>query len=602
MSLNKTAVYFVIGVMLCALTLAVFWPVTGYKFLNYDDDIMVWGNPAVKRGVTMDGLQWALTTFHGSNWNPLTWFSHMLDVQIFGLNAERHHLVNLLLHVTNVLLVFLVLGAMTGALWKSAFIAALFAVHPQRVESVAWIAERKDMLFVCFGLLTLAAYLFFARRPGRLRYLLVLLFFILGLSAKPMLMTLPLTLLLLDYWPLGRIRFAQAAAGSLGRPLQREGLRGLLVEKIPLFCLALASLVVSVIAQRDALVPLADYPLGSRIANMLTSGLSYLDKTVRPVNLAVLYPLQTSFSTLWTLGALLILILLLVLAVMHGRRRPALFTGWFFFLLTLAPVSGIAPLGFQAMADRFTYLPHLGLFIALAWFAGEIGAASRARTVVTTALCLAALGVLATLTGRQVGFWRDDEQLFRHALAVTKRNHVALSNLANALIEKGKLEEGIELSREALVLRPREAVAHNNLGIALAKLGRFEEARVRFESAVQFNPSYTPAMLNLGKIYQRQGRYPDAAAAYRNALRYLPKSPDIHNNLGMVFLNMNRLDEARQAFEDALRLDPAFLKARANLDLVLRRLGKVGWALPSPDPPAIQSRSNDYTRPSSVSC
>ncbi len=576
MSLNKTAAYFLIGVVLCALTLAVFWPVIWYKFLNYDDDIMVWGNQTVKNGLTVEGLQWALTTFHGSNWNPLTWVSHMLDVQLFGLNAERHHLVNLLLHVTNVLLVFRVLGAMTGAFWKSAFIAALFAVHPQRVESVAWVAERKDMLFVCLGLLTLAAYLFFVRRPGRMRYFLVLLCFALGLSAKSMLMTLPLMLLLLDYWPLGRVRFAGANAGYGRHLLQWSVLHGLLVEKIPLFFLALASFVVTVIAQREALVPLADYPLGSRIANMLNSGLSYLDKSVRPVNLAVLYPLQTSFSTLRTLGALLILILLLVLAVTQSRRRPALFTGWFFFLIALAPVSGFTPLGFQAMADRFTYLPHLGLFIAFGWLAGEMAAASRARTIATTILCMVALAFLVTLTSRQVVFWRDDEQLFRHALAVTKRNHVALSNLANALIEKGKLEEGIEVTREALALRPREAVAHNNLGIALAKLGRFEEARARFETALQFNPDYSPAMLNLGKLALRQGRFPDAAAAYGKALRYLPKFPDLQNNLGLALLNMNRLPEARSAFEEALRIEPTFHNARANLDLVLRRLGRGG--------------------------
>ncbi|HEY5999720.1 MAG TPA: tetratricopeptide repeat protein [bacterium] len=485
---------FVIAVALCALTFAVFWPATRYGFLNYDDDIVVWRNPTVSRGITADGLRWALTGFDGWNWNPIAKLSHMLDVRLFGLRAERHHLVNLLLHMANVVLVFAVLRSMTGAVWKSALVAALFAVHPQRVESVAWIAERKDVLSALFGLLAVRMYVHHCRRPGRWRLAGTGVFLALGLMSKPMLVTLPFVLLLLDWWPLGR-----------ALPLRPSF--ALFKEKAALFGMAAALGGVTLLAQSrgGAIAPLDVLPAGVRIANAAGAYTAYLGKFAWPANLAVFYPGDVSVAWRPAITAAVVLVLITAFVALGARRHPYLAVGWLACCGMLVPVSGLVQVGLQSMADRYTYLPHVGLLLAVVWLAGRFCAASPARTVAAVLLCVAVLGILGAQSVRQVRYWRDDELLFRHALAVTRANHVALSNLANILIERGELREGIELTRQSLLLRPQEAVAHNNMGIALAKLGRLDEARPWFETALRLDPAYLPAMRNLDLLRRRIG-------------------------------------------------------------------------------------------------
>ncbi|HYV17450.1 MAG TPA: tetratricopeptide repeat protein [Verrucomicrobiae bacterium] len=472
---------FVLALLLALATLAVFARVVGFELLNYDDPLYVTANPHVQEGLTVAGVGWAFTTFTAANWHPLTWISLMLDASIGGIDPRVFHLTNVVLHLANVLLLFLLLDRLTGSPYRSAVTAALFAIHPLHVESVAWVAERKDVLSTLFLLLTLLAYAGFVERPGPVRRLGVVLMFALGLLAKPMLVTLPVLLLLLDAWPLRR----------------KEPWRRLVLEKAPLFAMSIATGVVTIVAQRHAetVGSLAGYPLGVRVANAIVATVTYLGQTMWPTRLAVFYPHPGASLAAWkVIVSSAILAALTFGAIRFRRSRPYLLIGWAWYLVTLAPVAGIVQVGWQARADRYTYIPLIGIFLAAVWaISDRIGERPAFLASLATAVVVL-LGIGAFV---QTGHWRDSETLFRHALAVTDDNAVAHLNLGTALLRRHQLAEAEEHFTEAVRINPAFAEAHSNLGVALGRQGRTDEAILEFRRALELQPDYPDARRNL---------------------------------------------------------------------------------------------------------
>ncbi len=480
------------AVLLAALVFAAFAPVSGFHFLVYDDYSYITNNAVVREGLTAPGLSWAFTTFRSANWHPLTWLSHMLDVELFGLDAGPHHLVNLLFHLANTLALFLVLRGMTAATWRSFVAAALFAIHPLHVESVAWVAQRKDVLSAFFLLLALAAYLRYVRRPGPGRYVVVAGCFVAALLAKPMAVTLPFLLLLLDWWPLGRMTADDA------RPGLPANLPKLALEKVPLVALSGLSCAVTVVAQRAGGALDTAIPLWVRLQNALLAYAAYLGKAVWPASLVILYPHPgASVSAAKVAAAGLLLALLTAAAVRLAGRRPHLLAGWLWYLGTLVPVIGLVQVGTQAMADRYTYIPLVGIFVAVTWEANGLRERLRLRSLypaVTAGLVLGALLVVACI---QVRCWRNSVTVFRHAVALTANNWVAHIDLGWALEQEGNLDEAMLHYREAIRIAPGHPYAHNNLGYLLALRGRTGEAIAHFREALRLSPGYTRARRNL---------------------------------------------------------------------------------------------------------
>jgi len=547
----------IVCILLAFITLLVYLPVRHYAFINFDDPEYVAGNPMVQAGLTWNGLQWAFTTGHASNWHPLTWLSHMLDCQLFKLNPGRHHLVNVLFHAANAVLLFLLWLRLTGALWPSAFIAALFAWHPLHVESVAWVAERKDVLSSFFGLLTLLAYSRYAqsgiekpttKSPGAvpapgaqsstLNYALALLFFALGLLSKPMLVTLPLVMLLVDYWPLGRVTGGrwQTASGkkTAGRPSTHDPrLSTLLAEKWPFFLLAAISCAVTFIAQKrgEAVVPLEFCPLPLRIENAAVAYVTYLVNCVYPVNLAVIYPLPKEIPLGRVAGAVAVLVTISWLVWRARQREPYWLTGWLWYLGMLVPVVGLVQVGLQSMADRYTYLPLVGVFAGTTFGVANLAKKLRLSPIILTVTAVLILAGCLWTTTRQLGYWPDSETLFKHALWVTKANPVAQRHLATALSEMGQPQEAIEHFRESLRLMPDSALAHNNLGGALARTGHPQEALAEFQEAVRLKPDYAVAYFNLGNLLAQTGHLPEAIKNFQTALQLQPDFPSARYSL-----------------------------------------------------------------------
>jgi len=500
----------VVCLFLIVGTLTVFWQVQHHDFIDLDDHLYVTENNHVQAGLTKKGVIWAFTTFHAANWHPLTWLSHMLDCQLFGMRPGMHHLTNLLFHILNSLLLLLVLRKMTGAWWRSAFVAALFALHPLHVESVAWVAERKDVLSTFFWLLTMWVYAHYAERPTFDRYLLVLLSFALGLMAKPMLVTLPFVLLLVDYWPLGRLQLGQSCNDGNLRIKKSSAFR-VVWEKIPFFVLAAMSGVLTLLAQQKAgaLRTLDIIPLKIRTANALVSYISYIGKMIWPHNLAVFYP-HPGIVPMWqAVGAGLSLICLCVLSVMFvraGRRFPHLAVGWLWYLGTLVPVIGLVQVGSQAMADRYTYVPLIGLFIMISWGFYDLVRGWKNRRMVLAISTGVVLLALMACTWSQVRLWKNSTLLFKHALNVTDNNYKARNLLGIASERQGRLKEALRHYSEALRIKPEYADAHNNQGVALARQGRLKEAISHFSEALRIKPDYVDAHNNLGVALEQQGR------------------------------------------------------------------------------------------------
>ena len=549
---------------LAVLTFFAFSGVTPNAFLNYDDDVYVTDNPHVLGGLSSQNVAWAITSTEASNWHPVTWMSHMLDVQLFGRNAARHHLTSVLIHAANVLLLFLMLSRMTGALWRPAFVAALFAIHPLHVESVAWIAERKDVLSTLFWLLTIAAWLHWLSSKTVTRYAFVLVLFALGLMAKPMLVTLPFTLLLLDYWP-----------------LKRATLPLLWKEKLPLFAMSAASCVVTVIAQRagGALQTLSTVSIPARVANAALAYVSYLWKTLWPASLAVFYPHPGHWSAWAVLGSALLLCGVTTLALRLARRARHLLFGWLWFLGTLVPVIGLVQVGAQATADRYTYVPLVGLFVALAWGLAALVAARPATRHAVTALAAGSIVALLAVTRAQVRTFADNVSLFEHALAVTSDNAVAQNNLGLALMGQGKSDEAVAHYLEALRIKPDYVEANNNLAVALRGLGQNDEAVEPLVRALALDPDSPSAHVNLGNALVARGEIDAAIEHYRHALRARPEFYDAEENLGLVLDRIGRHDEAIAHFRRALELRPDDPAVHLGLGIALSATGAFDAAI-----------------------
>ena len=564
--------------LLVLATLTVYWDLQHHGFVNFDDGKYITDNAHVKEGLTWDGFCWAFTTTHANFWHPLTWLSHMLDCQLFGLNGGGHHLTSLFLHLANTVLLFVVLLRMTNGVWESAFVAALFALHPLHVESVAWASERKDVLSTFFWILTMGAYLSYVEGPTANRYFLVVLCFVLGLMAKPMLVTLPFVLLLLDYWPLGRFtrqyRNSSTEHAKMGPNHKGPFERGLhlLHEKIPLLVFAVAASAVAFVAQETggATKSLALFPIEARVANALMSYVAYLGKTLWPSNLAVFYPHPGTSSTVSQFAvAGFLLLLLSVCAIRFARSHPYFLVGWLWYLGTLVPVIGLVQVGDHGMADRYTYVPLIGLFIALCWGLPALLKGWLHSRTALAATAPALLAILMVCSWYQVGHWQNSRTLFEHALRVRQSSPLAHTDLGVALVEQGNLGQAVWHYTQALRINPAYLGARLNLGSALAQQGKHDEAIAHYEEALQTKQGLAEGHFNMANALTALGKLDAAISHYREAIRIAPDDPDMHNNLGIALARLNRPEEARFHFRVALRIKPDFENARHNLRITL---------------------------------
>jgi protein O-mannosyl-transferase len=601
-----------LSVVLIAITCAVYWQVGDHGFLNLDDNDYVTENPHVATGLTGSNLRWAVTSVAAANWHPLTWVSHMVDAQLYGREPRGHHLTSVALHAASALLLFLLLVRATGFLWRSLFVAALFALHPLHVESVAWVAERKDVLSALFWYLTLLFYLEYATRRKTWLYLSALLCFVLGLMSKPMLVTLPIVMLLLDFWPLGRYRLGE---GGTGQGQLTGTARTLVTEKLPFFACSLLSGLITVYAQHTggATKSLSAIPFPHRLENALVAYAGYLGKTLWPHDLAVYYPIPDSFA-LWQVAGSLVLLLVISFAVLRAAGRlPYLLVGWFWFLITLLPVIGLLQVGEQAMADRYSYLPAVGLFIMAAWGIPDAIRGWPNREALLSLAGALVLGASAALTWQQLGYWQDNISLYRHTLSVTSGNYLmhnnlglalaekgeldaaiaqyqetlrivptdlnALNNLGLALASKGNLGAAIQQYQEALRIKPDDAKSHNNLGLALAGTGALDDAIRQYQEVLRTHPDDQKVHLNLGAALAGKGDLPAALVQFREAVRIRPDDMKAHNNLGVALAGTGDLDNAILEYREALRIHPDYSEAHNNLGVALAGKGEAAAAI-----------------------
>jgi protein O-mannosyl-transferase len=567
---------------LVALTLFVYAPVRHHDFVSIDDPVYVTENPVVSRGVTLDGLVWAFTTGHASNWHPLTWLSHMLDVHLFGKSPGAHHGTSLVLHLLDTLLLYALLQRMTGRPGPSALVAALFAAHPLHVESVAWVAERKDVLSTLFWILTTWAYVrccgaAATGRPRTAAYLLVVLFFVLGLMAKPMLVTLPLTLLLLDVWPLGRAEWPRFNAASW------RAWRPLVLEKTPLLALAAASSAVTFLVQRSggAVSALSTVPLDRRLENALLSYGTYAARAVWPAGLSPFYPYPASIQPVEVAASAALLIAVSALAVWCARTRPYLLVGWLWYLITLLPVIGVVQIGRQALADRYTYVPLVGLFIAAAWGGAGLLPAWRPRRIVLPAAAVLGVAAFAIVARAQVLVWADSTTLWRHALALDARNYYAHHALGCLSSDAGRTDEAVRSFEETVRLAPDYPEGHYNLGLMRARLGRNDEAMRSYRAALRLDPTLADAHSSLAAALAAERRFAEAIAEHREAIRLKPGTAKYHHGLARTLLAAGDADRAVREFQEAIRLQPEFAAARSDLGKALAGQGRLEEAVAS---------------------
>jgi protein O-mannosyl-transferase len=544
-----------------------------FPFSIVDDNDYVAKNIHVLSGLSLDALKWAATAFYAGNWHPLTWMSLMLDGQFFGDHPAGYHLVNVVLHALNASLLFLLFRSMTGAVRRSAFVAACFALHPLHVESVAWIAERKDVLSSLFLILTLLFYSNYAKRSKIGFYLLSLGAFALGLTAKAMLVTVPAILIVLDLWPLGRLKVpflrSEAGSGESGEVAASVGIKRLILEKIPFGMLSIASSVVTLFAQKSNLSNLTGLPLYDRVTNALWSTVMYIEKMLLPVNLAIFYPFFR--QPLWKAGLAVVLLgAISFLAIKFRQSRPYLLSGWLWYLITLLPVIGILQVGRQSMADRYTYIPLIGLFTVISWGGADLG---RHFPKGEKTIRLAAVGTLLLLalgTWVQLGYWRDNISLLSHTLDVTENNSFAHDCLGLVYEEQGKPELAEIEFRRSLAIEPADASVHYSLAYLLDSQNRVEEAISHYQEAIALNPGFAEAHFSLGIMKGRLGDQEGAAAEFVEAIRIKPDNPKYRNNLGTLYARNGMLDAAVEEFSQALRLDPNDPKANDNLQTALR--------------------------------
>jgi len=543
-----------LSLVLVFVTLLVFVQVREFDFIVWDDPLYVTANPHIQAGLNGESLHWAFTTHHGALWHPLTWISHMIDYRLYGLSPAGHHLTNLFWHLLNGLLLFLLLHRLTGEIWPGFLAALLFAVHPLRAESVAWVTERKDVMSTCFWLLTTGFYVRYVRSPGLMNQVLVAVGLGLGLMVKPMLVTLPFALLLLDFWPLGRARTLRAWL-----PLLRE--------KIPLFVIVLLAVVTAIWAQHaaTALNPLDIKPLSLRIGNAVVSYAAYLYKCLWPAGLSPIYPYADSFPV-WKLGAAAIVLAGVTWFAWRFRNRfPYVLTGWLWFVGTLVPVIGIVQAGAVAMADRFTYIPSIGLVIMASWGVKDFLSAHPSFRTGVVCACAAVVAALSVSGHAQVGYWRDSVSLFQRALNVQEKNPLAHGCLGATWIQKGELKQAEKHLTRALELNPHYPEALNDLGTILTETGRHQEAIESLSRAIRLNPNYVEAHNNLALTFTRVNRFPEAVEHYRTALSLHPGSADTLNNMGIALAQTGRAEEAKRHFLRALAVQPGYDRAYDNL-------------------------------------
>ncbi len=568
---------------LALVTASVYWQVHGFGFVNFDDPDYVSDNPVVKHGLTFNGIIWAFTHFYASNWHPLTWISHMLDCQLFGLNPTGPHVVNVLIHIANSILLFLLLQRVTGAQWRSAIVAGLFALHPLHVESVAWISERKDVLSTFLGLLSLLAYTQYVIKSLGLRfvparqeaqnqkskvwYVGALGLFALSLMAKPMLVTLPFLMLLLDFWPLARVANVGAAT------FFSRQFAALVKEKWPWFALVAASCAVTVFAQATAIVSTARLPLQLRVINAIEGYFWYAEKMFWPTKLAAFYPIEFERPLAPLLLIILWLLFVSIAAVMALRRWPFLFVGWCWFLGTLVPVSGFVQAGSQAMADRYSYIPSIGLFIAVVWAAYEILADSRKKLAAGGIAAGAILVALAVTTSLQIGYWKSTLALFSHAVAVTRNNDTALNNLGAAFYELHRDDDAMKMYRLALKIKQDASDVHKNIGLVLARTGKPDEALFEYEQAVRLDPNNAAMQNFLAEELVIRKRNEDALEHFSEAARLRPQNAQYQNDLAVALVAVGKRADAMPHYERAVWLEPSNARYQNNYATALVRAG-----------------------------
>ena len=604
----------VIYLLLAGTTLAAFWQLSHCGFINFDDTSYVTENIHIRHGITAEAIRWAFSTGYSSNWHPLTWMSHMLDIQLFGLEPRWHHLTNLLFHIANTLLLFFVFHRMTKAPWKSAFVAALFALHPLHVESVAWVAERKDVLSTFFWMLTMGAYIHYVEHPRLKNYLAVFTFLALGLMAKPMLVTLPFVLLLLDYWPLRRLQgagsgkreagsenqntslvaqalFANKRKGKSSRKLTVQAIvkeekpandryqwsliRPLLWEKLPLFALAALSCIVTFIAQQKAgaVKTMEAFPLGVRIANAFVSYIIYIGKTIWPDNLAVFYPHPGLRPSWQVLGAVFLIIAVTLTVILTAKRLPYLAVGWLWYAGTLVPAIGIVQVGNQAMADRYTYIPIIGLFIMAAWGIPELLEKWRYRKEALFAMWALTLPCLFVVTWTQVGYWQNSVALYDHTLKVTSHSDIVYTNRGVAYAKLGDQRQAIEDYNRAVEINPEYELAYLNRGVAHNELGDQRQAILDYERAIEINPEYAEAYNKRGMAYGKLGDLQHAVSDYNRAIEINPEYAGAYNNRGVVYGKLGNHRQAISNFDRTIEIDPDFAVAYCNRGLAYYQLG-----------------------------
>ena len=551
-------------------TLVVYWPVNNYEFVGYDDDRYITQNVQVKKGLGLDNIIWAFKTTTVSNWHPLTWLSHMLDVEFYGMNSGSHHMTSVLFHILNSFLLFFVFVRMTSNLWQSGFVAALFALHPLHVESVAWVAERKDVLSTFFWMLTMFSYARYAAHPGISRYLPVVGFFMLGLMAKPMLVTLPFVLLLLDYWPLRRMQFNSSADDRHSWQRRSPGLL-LIWEKIPLFLLALVSSVVTFLAQKSggAVGSMEIYPLATRVSNALVAYVKYIGKMIWPANLAVFYPYSGSLPAWQVIGAGVLLGFITFVAIRFFRQHPWFVVGWLWFVGTLVPVIGLVQVGLQAMADRYTYIPLIGLFVIVAWGVPQLMLRWRQKTKLIASSAVALLIILSVTSGLQMRYWKNSVTLFKHALDVTNDNYIIHNNLGFTLTAQGRPNDAINHYKDALRINPDFELANINLGIALLSQGKLDQSINYYQNVLKEKPGYAGVRHNLGIVLLRKGKIDEAVFHLREALRLKPDYAEAYNSLGAAMVFKGEIEDAIRIFRKALQIKPGYLEPQKNLDKLL---------------------------------
>lgn len=555
---------------LAAAVLALFGQAVTFGFINYDDPLFVANNDMVQRGLTWDGLRYAFTTFDDGNYIPFTWLTHLLVAEFAGTAPGWHHLVSVLLHAACAAALYGVLLRATGYRGRSAAVAFLFALHPLRIESVVWVAERKDVLAALFWILAMLAYDGYVRRRSIGSYLLVLAAFLASLLSKPMAVTFPFALLLLDVWPYRRIRFMRHA--SRGEPVRR-----IVLEKVPMLALAAVLAAVTVYGQRAAgsLQTSATFPMPNRILNALASYAIYLAQTFWPVNLTVFYPrMSTPDLYIWAAAGVLLLVAVTAIAVAAFKRHPYVLIGWLWFVGTLVPVIGLVQVGAQSHADRYTYIPHIGLFVMLVWPLAKALAATPRRRIARAAIAAAAVAACAALTWIQIGYWRNSETLFARAIEVTDNNRLAHSALGQALYEQGLLDEAETHYRRALEINPRYALDFHNLGLLLINRGRSGEAVPFLERGVALDPESAGTWYLLGNALAATDRYEDAVDAYRRGLEIEPEQADARVDLGAALAMLGRDTAAEAEYRRALESNPDLSAAHYNLALVLMKTGR----------------------------